>query len=58
MTGFTYSSPDQLPFLKHSKYTADLPKYFYIDKYIYIYNNLDLGLDNAFDFIISIAIII
>ena len=42
MTGFTYSSPDQLPFLKHSKYTADLPKYFYIDKYIYIYNNLDL----------------
>lgn len=39
---FSYSAPDQLRYLTHSKYTGNHPKYFYVDKKIYIYNNLDL----------------
>lgn len=36
--GYTYAQPDQLRWLKHSKYTGDRPKYFYADGYVYIYN--------------------
>lgn len=40
MDGFTYTVPEQLrSMLKYgSKYTKDRPKYFYLNGYIYIYN--------------------
>lgn len=42
LSAFAYATPEQINFLKHSKYTGNLPKYFYVDKKVYIYNNLDL----------------
>lgn len=38
--GYTYVTPDQLPWMVEygSRYTKDRPKWFYVNKYIYIYN--------------------
>jgi hypothetical protein len=37
--GYTYTTPDQLIWiLRYSKYTKDRPKYFYVNGYIYVYN--------------------
>ena len=40
LDGYTYVEPDQLVWMVNygSKYTKDRPKYFYINGYIYIYN--------------------
>lgn len=41
LDGYTYTTPDQLPWIVKygSKYTAERPKYFFINGYIYIYND-------------------
>ena len=40
---YAYASPEQIPWLaKYSRYTANRPKYFYINGYVYIYNEMDL----------------
>lgn len=37
--GYTYAAPEEILWLlKYNKYTADRPKYFYLNGYIYIYN--------------------
>lgn len=42
--GYTYTTPEQLiTMLKYgSKYTQDRPRYFYINGYVYVYNESDL----------------
>jgi len=42
--GFSYVTPDQLTYIipYGSKYTQDNPRYFYVNNYIYIYNEDDL----------------
>lgn len=35
---FTYTSSEAAQYMKHSKYTADVPRWFYSDGYVYIYN--------------------
>lgn len=45
--GYSYATPDQVYWLaKHSKYTASRPRYFYVNGYVYIYNEPDLGYVN------------
>lgn len=42
--GYGYATPDQVYWLqKYNKYTGSRPKYFYINGYVYIYNEPDLG---------------
>jgi hypothetical protein len=39
LDGYTYASPEEILWLtKYNKYTKDRPKWFYLNKYIYIYN--------------------
>lgn len=47
MDGYSYTSTEQLYWMvNYSKYTKDRPKYFYVNGYIYIYNEPDLGYVN------------
>ncbi len=40
---YGYTTPEQLYWLvKYNKYTSDRPRYFYINGYVYIYNEPDL----------------
>lgn len=41
--GYRYVMPEQLRYItKYSKYTKDRPSYFYVNGYVYIYNEPDL----------------
>lgn len=44
LDGYTYVTPEQLVFMIQygSRYTKDRPKYFYINGYVYVYNEQDL----------------
>lgn len=44
LDGYTYMAPDQLLWMvrQGSRYTPDRPKYFYVNSYVYIYNENDL----------------
>lgn len=41
LDGYTYTTPDQLSYIINygSRYTQDRPKYFYVNGYVYIYND-------------------
>lgn len=39
---YGYSTPEQVYWLKYNKYTSDRPRYFYVNGYVYIYNEIDL----------------
>jgi len=48
LDGYGYATPEQIQFLKmYNKYTADRPRYFYINGYIYIYNEAELDYINV-----------
>jgi hypothetical protein len=42
MQNYPYASSENVGLTAHSKYSKELPHYFYSDKYIYIYNAPDL----------------
>jgi len=44
LDGYTYTTPEQLLWIQNygSRYTQDRPKYFYVNSYVYIYNENDL----------------
>lgn len=45
---YSYATPEQVYWLvKYSKYTKNRPTYFYVNGYIYIYNEVDLGYINV-----------
>ncbi len=47
LDGYSYASPEQVYWLaKYSKYTAARPRYFYVNGYVYIYNEPDLDYVN------------
>lgn len=39
---YGYATPEQMFWLKYNKYTSDRPRYFYVNGYLFIYNELDL----------------
>lgn len=48
MDGYSYTSTDQLVWIvNYSRYTKDRPKYFYVNGYIYVYNEPELEYINV-----------